>query len=122
MLACMITTYIIGYENNLHLSRADPTNMEEGDNKWFQILYIKPYTRIVVYFQGLLTGILYSYYQKISEKQEILFKDGISQNIVTKIIHGNIISRVMMICGVILMYYFIIFQQEIYDDITNSEI
>ena len=118
----MITCYILAYEHNLHLSALDPINFDGKINLWFQILYVKPYIRIVVYLQGILAGFIYSYYHKVSEKQEIIYKDPISKAIVSRMSNGNNFSRCFFIAGVLLMYYFIAFQEPVYHDLTNSDV
>ena len=122
IIASMITCYILAYEHNLHLSALDPINFDGKINLWFQILYVKPYIRIVVYLQGILAGFIYSYYHKVSEKQEIIYKDPISKAIVSRMSNGNNFSRCFFIAGVLLMYYFIAFQEPVYHDLTNSDV
>jgi peptidoglycan/LPS O-acetylase OafA/YrhL len=108
-IAGIVLDYFLAYSYNLRVNPLDPAN----GKAWFQQYYTKPYARFVPYIEGIMCGALYLYYYKVSEKQEIMYNDPISRNIVNKITNNRIVSMGLVLIGIALMYFLLLFKKNI---------
>ena len=123
IMAVTIFSYYFAYSYDFRLSIMDAKNLgDDGDLVWNMLYYVKPYIRITPYFQGIMAGILFSYYEKMQRKEEIKERDTVSLLVVRSITKRKGVSAALMIAGVLVMYYFIVFQQPVYKEFTNSDV
>jgi peptidoglycan/LPS O-acetylase OafA/YrhL len=109
----LILIYSIAYYYGYRVLVLDGRNETQ-----FYYFYIKPYIKFPVYFQGIISGIIFSSFDKISEKKEN--KDKVCNIIIRSILYNNITSILCSAIGGFLMWFMVILQAPVYEDITKD--